>query len=193
MLRFSSFRHKFILFIILSFISGITYGQTRFEYPADLKEDTLFIPLLDLQSIPAQTPLNTIQRRDFDRVLKRNKKLTRANKQIIDILEKNYPFKFKAITLDELDTIEKGKYVLESFSQLTKKMAYYYKDNFELLEELMDESENRPHQFKDVFLYYYITTTVSDKEYIMVDFGKKNIPQALRYFCKSVEQFYLNK
>lgn len=193
MQRFSSFKYKFILFILLFFIYGITYGQTRFEYPIDLKKDTLYIPLLDLQSIPEHTPSNATQRKDFDKVLRKNKQLAKANKKIIAIIEKNYPFDFKAITLDELDSLSKDKYVLESFSQLTKKMAYYYKDNFELLEELMDESENRPHQFKDVFLYYYITTTSSDKEYIMVDFGKKNIPQALRYFCKSVEQFYLNR
>ena len=180
--------HKVILFLL--FINACVFSvkaQTVFEYPQALKTKVLYVPKMELISIPTHSPISPVQKREYDKVVRKNKQVVKANEKIEQILEDTYPFKFEMISLDELNKKDNTVFVLESFSQLTKKMAYYYKDNIDMLDELMDESENRPHHFKDVYLYYYITLNKTEKEFIMVDFGKKNIPQALRYFSKSVE------
>lgn len=182
--------HKVILFLLFNIAVNTTYAQTVFEYPKDLKSNVLYVPLMEYISIPAHIPVTPVQKREYDKVVKKNKQITRANERITQIITDTYPFKFEMISLEKLKSKDSTIYVLESFSQLTKKMAYYYKDNIEMLDELMDETENRPHHFKDVYLYYYITLNKTEKEFIMVDFGKKNIPQALRYFSKSVGAYF---
>ena len=96
----------------------------------------------------------------------------------------------KPFLLKSWNNSKEQMYVLESFSQLTRKMAYYYLENPDLLDTLLEESETSVPAFKDVYIYYYVNKTQSDVEYVVVDFGKKNINQALRYFCQSVSAYF---
>lgn len=185
-------RDKVILILFLSLFFNEIKAQTIFEYPKELKLDTLYVPLFDYYPITKKLPRTPQERKDYDRVVKRNKKIERANLMIEKIMTDSYPYKYKTITLGALEQKNNQVLVLESFSQLTRKMAYYYRENPDLLESLLDESETNIPQFKDVYIYYYVNKTKTDIEYIVVDFGKKNINQALKYFCQSVSAYFNN-
>lgn len=181
---------KGILFLLLTTFLNQIHAQTYFEYPENLKTDTLYVPLFDYYPLTKKLPRTPLEKRDYDRVVKRNKKIEKANLMVEKIFASEYPFNYKTISLKKLEQQQKQMYVLESFSQLTRKMAYYYLENPDLLETLLEESETSVPAFKDVYIYYYVNKTQSDVEYVVVDFGKKNINQALRYFCQSVSAYF---
>lgn len=181
---------KVILFLLLSTFFHQIRAQTYFEYPEKLKTDTLYVPLFDYYPLTKKAPQTVQEKRDYDRVVKRNKKIEKANVMVDKIFASQYPFHYKTISLKKLQQKKKQVFVLESFSQLTRKMAYYYSENPDLLETLLEESETSVPAFKEVYIYYYINKTQSEEEYIVVDFGKKNINQALRYFCQSVSAYF---
>lgn len=182
--------HKGILFLLLTTFFNQIHAQTYFEYPENLKTDTLYVPLFDYYPITKKAPRNPQEKRDFDRVIKRNKKIEKANVMVEKMFALHYPFHYKTTSINQLQQKKEQVYVLESFSQLTRKMAYYYLENPDLLETLLEESETSLPTFKEVYIYYYVNKTRSDEEYIVVDFGKKNINQALRYFCQSVTAYF---
>lgn len=167
-------------------------AQTIFEYPSSLKSDTLFVPEFELYPVPNGNEAKALKKKDLERINRRNKRINRANMVLERVLKENYPYAFKLISLSEASKKSSGELVLNSFSQFTRKMTYYYKDNPELLEELLDESGTQTPRFKDVYVYYYVAQKRGDseREYVYVDFGKKNIPQALKYFCLSVVAYF---
>ncbi len=181
---------KVILFLLLSSFFHQIQAQTYFDYPENLKTDTLYVPLFDYYPLTKKTPRTVIEKRDYDRVVKRNKKIEKANAMVEKIFASEYPFSYKTISLNKLQQKKEQVFVLESFSQLTRKMAYYYLENPDLLETLLEESDTSVPAFKDLYIYYYVNKTYSEEEYVVVDFGKKNINQALRYFCQSVSAYF---